>query len=220
MSYYVRNWYNVGLAIFIALAFFIGFWGDLIDPLQRILTLSFMALLIHQFEEYGVPGGFPAIMNMVWQEEKEVPDRFPLNRRTAFIVNIIVAYPMYILAIIFPALIWYGIATMLFGIAQFLIHGIWINIKMKSFYNPGQGAVILLHIPVGIYYFWYITVNGLVQPWDWIVGLICLPILAAVGVALPVRALQNKESPHAFSDIEMKRFNVAEKMNRLDASDN
>ncbi len=215
MGYYQRNWYNVGLAIFIALAFIIGIWGELIDPLQRILTLSFMALLVHQFEEYGAPGGFPAIMNIAWMGEKEVPDHYPLNRNSAFIVNIIVAYPMYILAIIFPELIWYGIATMLFGMAQFLIHGIYINVKMKSFYDPGLGAVVFLHIPIGIYYFWYIIVNGLVEPWHWIAGIICLPILAAVGVALPVRLLQDKESPDSFSPEEMKKFNVQEKIEKL-----
>jgi hypothetical protein len=212
MDFFRSNWYYIGGIIFVALAYFIGLFGGDISPIQRILILSFMALLVHQFEEYGVPGGFPAIYNIVLSGEEEAADRYPLNRNSAFIINIFLAYPLYILAIIFPELIWYGIATMLFGIAQIIVHGIVVNAKMKSFYNPGLGAVVFLHIPIGLYYFWYITVNELVQPWHWIVGLICLPIFAFLAIALPSKLLQNKESPYSFSEPEMKRFNVLEKM--------
>ena len=50
-----KNWYYIGGVLFVALAFLVGFFGDALDPLRKILLLSFMALLGHQFEEYPFP---------------------------------------------------------------------------------------------------------------------------------------------------------------------
>lgn len=97
-----KNWYYAGGVLFVALAFLVGFFGDALDPLRNILLLSFMALLVHQFEEYAIPGGFPAVFNIGLMGEKEFPDRRPLNRKSALIVNVIEGYPFYLLAVIFP----------------------------------------------------------------------------------------------------------------------
>lgn len=43
MSFYRKNWYYVGGVLFVALAFFVGFWGNEIALLRKILLLSFMA---------------------------------------------------------------------------------------------------------------------------------------------------------------------------------
>jgi hypothetical protein len=45
-----------------------------------LLLLNFVVLLVHQFEEYGWPGGFPAIMNMVLQPSP-TPDHYKLTSR-------------------------------------------------------------------------------------------------------------------------------------------
>ncbi|MGH3306462.1 MAG: hypothetical protein ACRDOX_02150 [Nocardioides sp.] len=63
MRWYVRHFYDVGVgAAIIALA-----WGVLADlnTLQQILLLSFAVLCLHEFEEYGWPGGFPSYMSRV-----------------------------------------------------------------------------------------------------------------------------------------------------------
>lgn len=215
LNLYMKNWYYAGGILFVVLAFIIGFFGDGISPLQKIYTLSFMALLVHQFEEYALPGGFPAIMNMVMSKDSEIPDKYPLNQKNAFIVNIILAYPFYISVIFHPNLIWLGIAQIIFGMMQFFVHGIFVNVKMKSIYNPGLGAVVFLHWPIGIYYIWYIYAKGIVQSSDWIWGIITLFVAALLLVALPVRLLRNKNSEHPFSKEEMKRFNVPAKLERL-----
>ena len=51
----------------------------------------------------------------------------------------------------FPTVIWLGLAPVLFGILQFVIHGIVTNAKLRSLYNPGSAAVVLGHIPIGAY---------------------------------------------------------------------
>jgi len=70
MNYYRKNWYYIGGIIFVLLAFLIGFWGCNITPIRKILILSFMALLVHQFEEYALPGGFPPILTKFFPKKK------------------------------------------------------------------------------------------------------------------------------------------------------
>ncbi|CAH2715882.1 hypothetical protein BACCIP111895_03066 [Neobacillus rhizosphaerae] len=67
MNFFRRHWYNVGLVVaIISIVYLIFAWGDM-SILQRLVFMNFIVLLIHQFEEYGFPGGEPAIMNMALQ---------------------------------------------------------------------------------------------------------------------------------------------------------
>ena len=177
--------------------------------------LNFIAILLHQFEEYGFPGGEPAIMNILLQNSP-TPERYPLNQNAAMITNVVAGYIFYLIPVFFPNIIWIALAPILFGMSQFIIHGIVTNIKLKSFYNPGLGAVTLLHIPIGIYYIYYIQSNSLSSIWDWIIGIIYMIAFAFIVVNKMTRTwLADKDSPYHFSEEEMKRFNVQEKVNKL-----
>ena len=216
LKFYIKNWYYFGAVLFVALAYIVGFFGDAINPLQKILTLSFMALLVHQFEEYGLPGGFPAIHNNILTPGgSEAPDRYPLNQKSAAIINTIGAYSFYIIPIFLPNLIWLGLAQILFGMMQITVHGIVINVKMKTLYNPGMGAIIFLHWPIGIYYMLYIYANGLIQALDWIGTIVCTVTAAIFIVALPNRLLRDKNSEYPFLKEEMERFHMKEKLTKL-----
>ena len=92
MKFYRRNWYYFGGILFVVLAFVMGFWGGHISHIQLILIYSFMALLVHQFEEYGLPGGFPRISNIVVSGEKKAPDRYPFNANQCWISNVFLTY--------------------------------------------------------------------------------------------------------------------------------
>ena len=217
MSFMRRNWYYVGGGLFVALALALALtWNDL-GVLRRLLLASFMALLLHQLEEYAWPGGFPAVMNLAWMPAADGPsDRYPLNRRAALFVNVIFAYPYYILPIVFPGLIWMGLGQVLFGIAQLVIHGIVINRKLRSVYNPGLFVVVFLHLPIGIYYIWYVTASGMTAVWMWPAAAAWLALGAVAGVALPVtRWFARKDSRFPFSPGEMGRFHVRERLERL-----
>ncbi len=214
MNFMRKNWYYIGGGLFVVLAIGLAvFWNDM-SMLRKLMWISFMALLVHQFEEYAWPGGFPAIMNIAWQPgEKEKSDRYPLNRQSAWFVNVLIAYPFYILPILFPNLIWLGLAPVLFGMGQFGVHGIIINRKLHSIYNPGLFAVVFLHWPIGIYYIWYIYAQGLVQAWTWPVAILLMIAVAFFGVNMPVaRWFNDPNSPYPFDQAEMERFHVREKL--------
>ena len=218
MKFWRRNWYYLGGILFVALSFFMGFWGSNFSHIQLILIYSFMALLIHQFEEYGLPGGFPALFNIIMNGETKAPDRFPQNSHLAMIVNVPLAYSFYLAAILFPGAIWLGLATMFFGLSQILFHGIVMNRSLKSFYNPGLAACIFLHGPIGIYYIWYVTTNGLAGTWDYVGGILAMILAAVVIVVLPVRMFSSRDAKYPFSKAEMERFGMLKKANKLDNS--
>ena len=218
MKFYRRNWYYVGGMLFVALTFFMGFWGSLFSPIRSILIFSFMALLVHQFEEYGLPGGFPALFNVIMNGETKTPDRFPQNSNLAMIVNVPLAYSFYLAGILFPQVIWLGLATMFFGLSQILFHGILMNRSLKSFYNPGLAACIFLHGPISIYYIWYVATNGLAGTWDYVGGILVMILAAAVIVALPIRIFASRDAKYPFSKAEMERFGMLEKAKKLKGS--
>ena len=58
MKFYRRHWYDVGCILFLALAFSVGYWGQKVSHIQAILIYSFMALLVHQYEESVAPAVF------------------------------------------------------------------------------------------------------------------------------------------------------------------
>lgn len=216
MNFMRKNWYYVGGGLFVVLALGLAvFWNDL-SVLRRLMWLSFMALLVHQFEEYGWPGGFPAVTNIAWMPAQGgKPDRYKLNRQGALFANVFFGYTFYILAILFPNVIWLGLATVLFGMAQVVVHGIMINRKLRSIYNPGLFSVVFLFWPIGSYYIWYVVANQLVQGWMWPVALVYLALAANIGLNMTAfRWFADPNSPYPFSQSEMERFHVKEKLGK------
>ena len=83
MKWFCRNWYWVGgVVAAVTLIVLAVMWRQL-DMLVRLQMLSFVAILVHQLEEYGWPGGEPAIMNIALQKS-DIPNRYPLNQ---FLLN-------------------------------------------------------------------------------------------------------------------------------------
>lgn len=73
MKFFLHHWYDIGavLAVPTLLWAWLGGWSTV----QLILLLNFAVLLIHQFEEYRLPGGEPWIINEVFQPRGGPVDR-------------------------------------------------------------------------------------------------------------------------------------------------
>lgn len=209
-----RHWYNIGIAVALcAFAAMTVCWNQM-SILLRFNTISFIAMLVHQFEEYGFPGGEPMIMNRVLQGS-DIPNRYPLNQFSAMFTNVFFSYVIYLLPILFPNVIWLGIAPMLMGMMQFIVHGIMTNLRMKSIYNPGLGAVVFLHIPVGICYFRFITDRQLADGMTWAAGIVYTIIATGVVLGfLTYVAFSDRNSPWCFDETELKRFDVEKKITK------
>src|SRR4051812_9001840 len=86
-----RHWYNIGAIVALATLAYASIRWHQMNRSSLLLLLNFAALLIHQFEECGYPGGEPAILNIVLQTS-DYPDRYPLNQNSAMIINVLCAF--------------------------------------------------------------------------------------------------------------------------------
>ncbi len=161
-------------------------------------TWNFVALLLHQFEEYRFPGYFPGQFN-AGVLKSETPDHYPLNTQLAMIINTALAYPFYVLPVIFPKKVWLGLAPVLFGFGQALVHGIVFPLRAKARYSPGFLASLFLHLPIGIAYIRQIRREQPVKRTEWLKAVIYTIAFAAGGVAAPQQLFRDKESPYRFT---------------------
>ena len=132
-------------------------------------------IFIHQFEEYRFPGGEPWVLNEVFMPRPNVRvDQLPTNELSSIWING-AAWVVYFVAVFFPNQVWLGLAPILMGFpAQFVVHGIITTRKLKFFYNPGLGAVVLGHLPLAVWYVVAVYEEGLIRWWDWIIGIALL----------------------------------------------
>jgi hypothetical protein len=212
-NFFRRHWHDVGLAsaliagVYLAMA-----WGDL-SVLQRILILNFIIVLLHQFEEYSWPGGFPSLANVVLLPAFA---RFmkPLNQLSSAVANCVFAYVFYLLPIFFPNAIWLGLSTFIVGtLIQVIGHCIYANYRLRSVYSPGAATALFGWLPLGVFYVYYIYEHELVSGWTW---------LAAIGYTIGAmyvtfyaveQTLLGGENPrHPFDNDELQRFRIPEKL--------
>lgn len=129
MAFLRNNWFRLVFVAFAVLAFYGLLFAQGMSMLQRLLLASLMALALHQFEEYQLPGGGPVVINRYFYGEKDNYRRFPGNWQSTMVVNLS-AYVFYVLALALPNLMWLGIATMFFNLYQVLGHCVQMNVKM------------------------------------------------------------------------------------------
>ncbi len=204
MKFWRRYWYWIGGALFVFLAFFMGLWGSShFSTIRTILIYSWMAMLVHQVEEYGFPGGMPSVTNMGVFKEKIAPYRYPFNQNQCFICNVFLCYTFYILAILFPDVIWLGASQVLCVLVQLAAHGGLINFCLKSFYNPGLGSTVFLQLPIAIYYIWYVTAYIPDKAWQIWIGIPGAIIAMLACFIVPVFTMRDRKTPYAFAKEEM-----------------
>ncbi|KAL4736665.1 hypothetical protein BDV11DRAFT_207406 [Aspergillus similis] len=193
-----HHWYDLGVIPFFLSLRYLHLNGSKLTTAQKFLLANFMTVSVHQFEEYRFPGGFPAAMNM-GVHSSERPDRFPLSSQSSALTNIIATYGFYLPPVFFPDQVWAGLAPVLLGFGQFFIHGINMNMKLGSFYNPGLASV-----------------NGELGGRQWALG---IAYGAAFWYLLLIKStfgwLVDFNSPYPFYPTEMERGGMAAWIRRV-----
>ena len=183
---------------------------------QVILLLSFAVLTLHQFEEYAWPGGEPWIINEVMKPKGSRPDRYPLNQNNAFFMNVPLAWSFYLIPVFFPDVVWLGLAPVLFGFGQFIGHGIANNKKLRALYNSGLAAVVLGHIPIGIWYLVEVYSKSMITLWDWVFAVAYMALFMGVGMLrIGYGLLADENSPYPFAPEEIGRFDRGSHLARI-----
>lgn len=215
LNFYRNHWFRLTFPAFTALAFYMMFWGvHELSNIQIILMASLMALLIHQFEEYVMPGGAPVIINVATFHETEHFLKYPGNMHSSMLVNTI-AHVVYIVAIFCPDMIWLGLATMFFNLFQFVGHGIQMNKALKTWYNPGLASVIFLFIPIASYYIYYISVNDLATWTTWGGAVVGFVAFLLGSVILPVQLNKSLDTPYPISEEQFEKYQKITQLCRI-----
>ncbi|MEK4348624.1 HXXEE domain-containing protein [Paenibacillus sp. FSL P4-0184] len=205
MNFLRKYWQDIGLFIGIVICIYLLMNWETIPRINSILWLSFVAILLHQFEEYRWPGYFPGIFNIALFKS-ESPDNYPLNKQSAMIINVVIAYVFYLLPVFFPSVVWLGMAPVLMGFFQIIFHGVVINIRAKSMYNPGLVSAIIIHLPIGIWYINYIYEHHLITLSDWIWSAIYFAIAVYILIVKGNTWMKNKNSIYKFSQKQLRSF--------------
>ncbi len=198
MNTFRKHWHDIGGLIAMAMVGALALFGHRLSRPRLFSSLNFAALLVHQFEEYRFPGFFPGQFNR-GMFKSQTPDRYPLNTHSAMIINAVIAWPLYLLPVFWPKKAWLGLATVLFGWAQALGHGIVFPRIANERYSPGFLASLLLHVPVGVAYVRAIKQEQPLARADWIKAVACLPLIAVGVIMVPQQLLKDKESPYRFT---------------------
>jgi hypothetical protein len=152
-------------------------WNDIVW-VQKLLALNFI-VRFSIVEEAPGPVVFPICNEVLTPKPGGPPDRYPLNQNNAAFINVL-GWVFYLV----PALLsgdLAGFRQMLFGlVGQVIVHGVIINSKLKTWYNPGLVAVMLGHVPLAILYFMEVFSRDAVRWWDLVFGLLYLGFFAGV----------------------------------------
>jgi hypothetical protein len=196
MDFMRRHWFDLGLALAVAVS--ISLFFTTLSLISLVLWLSLIALFVHQFEEYRYPGYFPGMMNVVLFASNQ-PDRYPLNANTALIVNVMIGWLFYALAAVFgEKVIWLGIATILVSVGNFVAHTFLFNFKGKTFYNPGMLTADILFLPISVSFFVLIFQNSSATSLDWILGIGLGIGLNYIGILKLIDWLKDEQTAYIF----------------------
>ncbi len=116
----------------------------------------------------------------------------------------------------FPEPAWVGLAPVLFGFGQFVGHGIANNRKLKSLYNPGLAAVVLGHVPLGLWYLHEVQIRGIITVWDLVFAVVYMAVFIVVGMLkVGYGFLADEDSVYPFAPEEMERFERRQRLARI-----
>jgi len=124
--------------------------------------LSFPLYIIHEIEEYILPGGFPSFFNKNLLKANPEDSIVPIDREVIFWINFIF---IWLLVPIFSTLslfnVKFGAWIPYFLIFQALAH-LAMGIKGKMLLNPGIRSSFILHIPISIVMIYLLNTNEVI----------------------------------------------------------
>jgi hypothetical protein len=198
MNFFRNHWFDIGFVFGCAAAGYMIFNPGIFGSLKFILWFNFASLFFHQFEEYRYPGYFPGMINEKLFQSK-TSDRYPLNTNSALVVNVVLGWTVYFLAVLIgERYIWFAIGVTLISVGNFFAHTIMFNIKAKTFYNPGMLTSILLFLPGAGYFSYCIIKNNLVSPSDFVIGIILGFIFNYFGIIKIIEWMKDKNTEYIF----------------------
>jgi hypothetical protein len=204
---YRKNWPRLGAVLAMAIGGATTLGSKKLSTVQVLSAMNFVALLVHQYEEYQDPGYFPGQFNRgIFHSDQ--PRNYPLTAHAAMCINTAVGYPYYLAPVLFPKVKWVGLSPVVFGFSQAFGHGVVFPRIARAKYSPGFLASILLHVPIGIAYIKALKTQGPIERGTWIKTAALSFAVAFFGILLPELVTRDKNSPYHFSAQQMGSYDT------------
>ena len=207
LARYRAQWPRIGAAIAVLVGGATAVARRRLSEPQLLSAANLVALMAHQYEEYVYPGYFPGQFNRCLFKS-DSPRNYPLNQQTAMVINTCLAYPFYVAPVLVPRTRRLGLAPVLVGWTQIVLHGIVLPRKAGAAYGPGIATALLLHLPIGIGYLRAVGREGRISRADWAFGVAGAIGSAVFGVAVPNMLMKDRDSPYAFTADQMGPYEL------------
>jgi len=197
MKFLKTHWFDVGAGLAVAAVLLVLLDHVALGEYRALLWISFASLCLHQFEEYSFPGTFPGMVNTA-MFASDRPDRYPLNMRSAMLINVGLGWSVYLAAALLGEhAVWLGIASILISLGNTVAHTFLFNIKGRTWYNAGLATCWLLFTPIAFAFFHLMHRDGLASSTDYAIG-IPLGVLLNVAVLGSIAWMKDPASPDPF----------------------
>ena len=198
MAFLRKHWFDIGLILAVITTLTLRFSNIDYFGLQFLIWLNVISLFLHQFEEYRYPGYFPGMLNSVIFKSNQ-PDRYPLNTNSAMVINVFFGWTVYILsAVLYDKFILLAFMTMLISFGNFIMHTFVMNIKAKTFYNPGQFTATFLFLPVSCMFFIYVFEYNVLSTLELIIGIGLGIVINSFGLFKLIDILKDENTDNIF----------------------
>ena len=192
MKWLYDNWYKSTLFLAVYLLVFLILFVLKTDFALFLIWLQFVVYLIHQFEEYILPGGFVAFFNKNLLQSK-IAD-YPLDKKASFWINIPIIFIAFPLSAILAGTldIAIGIWTAYFSVINAASH---VGMSFMYKYNPGLLVSMFLNIPVGLYTIYFFASENLISFQHQLIGCGIGLLTQAAVMIYGFRVLKPKVNP-------------------------
>lgn len=150
MEWVKDNWQKSAILVLIYVMASILPLYNRVDLMEFMILLAFPLYLVHEIEEYILPGGFSAFFNKNLLKIDTKEKILPIDREVIFWINLVY---IWIIIPVFAGLAFYNMKLAIwipyFLFFQALSH-LAMGIKGKMIINPGIRSSFLLHVPYAI----------------------------------------------------------------------
>ncbi len=192
----VDNWQYLGIVVGIYLTIYLTVTVLPQNKLYYALLMLFPLYILHEVEEYILPGGFPEFMNKQLFHVDRDDDLVPLDKLSIFWINVGYVWlpiPLFTLLSLYD--IRFAIWIPYFLIFQAVVHVV-LGIAGKEVVNPGFFSAWLVHVPVAIWILYTLHADGDLGSYilniHLLIGLLANLVLPIVGFGILVPRYNKK----------------------------
>ena len=185
-----------------------------VNPVQKCLLGAITFMLLHFFEEFGYPGGFPLLgMKVMMNSDEMDSTKWNCNNLNSMFGNWSALFLLYVIPLILPKVRFLTLSAMMFLFAEVFMHLILFPIKLKTFYNAGQITAVFGMGVIGCYYFTTVFNSQTIIWYDYILAVFWFVAIFVFCFRSKLYWDLGKKEGYAFTDLTAYGAGFKEKNN-------